>query len=92
MNADGSNPVKLTPDDGSADYIASWAPGGDRILFMNDVTGDAELFVINVDGTGPLNISNQPTFEITGAQAWGRERPDLAARLRHPTRRLGPHE
>lgn len=70
MNADGSNPVRLTRDDGRADYIPSWSPGGDRIVFMNDATG-AELFVINVDGTGLVNISNQPTFEVTGPQAWG---------------------
>lgn len=60
MNADGSDPVNLTPKD-SADPASAWcsrAPSWTRtgqILFMSfrpATGGDIELFVMDSDGTG----------------------------------------
>jgi hypothetical protein len=30
-----------------------------------------EVYVINADGTGAVNISDNDTFEYLGPQAWG---------------------
>jgi Tol biopolymer transport system component len=71
MNADGSDPVPLTADDGGHDVIASWSPAGDRLAFIHIVDPDVEVYVINADGTGAVNISDNDTFEYLGPQAWG---------------------
>ena len=71
MSADGSDPVPLTADDGGHDVIASWSPAGDRLAFIHIVDPDVEVYVINADGTGAVNISDNDTFEYLGSQAWG---------------------
>jgi TolB protein len=60
MNADGTNPVRLTADL-APDGGAVFAPDG-RIVFnrREDVTADSEIWAINVDGTGLVNLSNSP--------------------------------
>jgi Tol biopolymer transport system component len=37
-----------------------WSPDGTRILFSCDVSGDQDVFVVNPDGTGLTNLSNDP--------------------------------
>lgn len=71
MLADGSNAQPLTADDGGSDDAPSWSPAGDRLAFIHSGASDIEVHVINADGTGNLNISNNDTFEFLGRQAWG---------------------
>lgn len=53
--------VRLT-DIPNSDHSPHWSPGGDQIVF-NHYTGEVlEIYVVNVDGTGLQNISNQPTY------------------------------
>ena len=57
VNADGSNPTKLT------DTLASthaWSPDGTKIIFgsVNDSLEPRDLFVMNPDGSGLTNITN----------------------------------
>lgn len=61
MSADGTSPVRLTADL-APDGGAVFAPDG-RIVFNRraDVTADSEIWAINVDGTGLVNLSNSPT-------------------------------
>lgn len=67
MNADGSNPRNLTPKDpgdADADWVSrapSWSMNGQQIYFMSSrpATGlDAEIFVMNTDGTGVTRLTN----------------------------------
>src|SRR5262249_23595653 len=54
VNADGSNPAKLTD---TLAYTHAWSPDGTKIIFGNDqYSGD--LFVMNPDGSGLTNITN----------------------------------
>lgn len=66
MNADGGDPVNLTPKD-PADAASAWcsrAPSWTRtgqILFMSSrpaTGGDVELFVMNPDGTGLQRLTS----------------------------------
>ena len=69
MDADGSNQHCLTnnattdkkiniklPEDRSP----VWSPDNQRIAFVSSQTGRLQIFVINTDGSNPLNVSNTP--------------------------------
>jgi len=67
MNADGSNPVNLTPKnpgDLDSDWVSrapSWSTTGRQIYFMSlrPSTGlDVEVFIMNSDGSGVVRLTN----------------------------------
>jgi TolB protein len=62
MNADGSNRTELTTGPVEDDSPA-WSPDGTRIAFSRSpIEGgeNAQVFVINVDGSGLKNLTNDP--------------------------------
>ena len=70
MGSDGSDLVRLT--DGVTDTNARWSPDGQRILFarfLDPAEGgtDFELFVINSDGTGLTQLTDNAAFSTTDA-------------------------
>ena len=70
MNADGSNVVRLTYDVGVDPSVADpdWAPDGSRIVFTCEVeSGNADICRINVDGTGLVRLTHEPTPEFEPA-------------------------
>jgi Tol biopolymer transport system component len=70
IDADGTNDVQLT--DYTADFNG-WAPDG-RITFNSAVNGSQELYLINPDGTGRVNLTNTPNSqELRGL--WVRSEP-----------------
>jgi Tol biopolymer transport system component len=70
IDADGTHDVQLT--DYSADFNG-WAPDG-RITFNSAVSGSQELYLINPDGTGRVNLTNTPNSqELRGL--WVRSEP-----------------
>jgi TolB protein len=50
MNADGSNPVRLTNHE-LIDTSPTWSPSGSHIAFISDRAGGPQLYVIGADGT-----------------------------------------
>ena len=65
MNADGSEPLNLTPDPG-ADSDPVWSPDGRRIAF---VRGQREIYVMNADGSGQRRLARHATTSCS-APAW----------------------
>lgn len=58
MNADGSELTQLTTDGGAQ---PAWSPDGHRITFAGPGVGGAlDVFIINTDGTGLVNLTNSP--------------------------------
>ncbi|NKB65589.1 MAG: hypothetical protein GKR89_00885 [Candidatus Latescibacteria bacterium] len=72
MDADGGNPVRLTDNAGNDD-VPSWSPDGTRIVFHSDREAnrtpccdifagndwnDTEIYVMNADGSDPINLTN----------------------------------
>lgn len=58
-----TNPINLTNAPAAQESDAWFSPDGTRIAFRSDRTGNNEIFVMNVDGSNPINLSNGPAFE-----------------------------
>ena len=73
INADGSNPRRLTNSPGS-DQFPAWSPDGTRIAFSSDRDGSPSLegrdiYVMNAaDGLGLVRLTDDPAYD-TGP-AW----------------------
>ncbi len=52
MNADGSNPVRLTNLPETVQASPAWSPDGTRIAFVSDGGGTSTLRIVNADGSG----------------------------------------
>jgi dipeptidyl aminopeptidase/acylaminoacyl peptidase len=46
-----------------------WSPDGTRIAFQASRDGNAEIYVMNADGTGQTNLTNNPASESVPAWA-----------------------
>ena len=78
--------TKLTPDTTSASDPA-FSPDGSRIAFVSQRDGNAEIYVMNADGTASTRITNDP-------QADGRPSftPDGQAVVFHSARTAGKQQ
>ncbi|MBV8541025.1 MAG: PD40 domain-containing protein [Pseudonocardiales bacterium] len=58
MNADGTNPTRLTTDGLSDQPVIS--PDGKRIAFRCPRNSHYQICVMNADGTNPIDLTNDP--------------------------------
>jgi TolB protein len=59
MDPDGGNQRRLTDND-LLEAAPAWSPDGTQIAFFAGETADAtNVYVVNADGTGTVNITNQ---------------------------------
>jgi Tol biopolymer transport system component len=71
MDADGSDPIRLT-DNPAIDRDAAFSPGGGRIAFVSERDGNSEVYVMNADGSNQTRLTNntaedfQPAFSPDG--------------------------
>lgn len=59
MAADGTAGTNLTPA-GSRDFFVTnpWSPNGEKILFISDRSGSYDLWMMNADGTDPVQVTD----------------------------------
>lgn len=62
---DPGSAIQLTNLTGSSLVYPSWSPDGERIVFASDDDGDLELFIINADGTGQTQITNNTGLDTS---------------------------
>jgi Tol biopolymer transport system component len=62
MNADGSNPVRLT-NNLAVDAAPSWSPDGTKIVFNTQRDGLVLVYVMNANGSNPVNITQSTTLD-----------------------------
>lgn len=71
--ADG-NETRITSD-GAADYDPVWSPGNNRLAFVSDRTGNGDVYLLNLDGSGETRLTlnegdfdKHPSWSPTGDQ------------------------
>ena len=63
MNADGSGVKALTENTSGDNLFPIWSPDGTKLLFNSSRDGDMDVYVMNVDGSNPINLTNDPVDE-----------------------------
>jgi serine/threonine protein kinase len=58
MDADGSNPQRLTDNDAD-DADPAWSPDKERIAFESERDGNPEIYIMNADGSNPQRLTFQ---------------------------------
>ncbi len=67
INADGTGLTLLTAR--GSNLMPTWSPDGARIAFCAGRDGNNEIYVMNADGSGQTNITNNPASDCD--PAWG---------------------
>jgi Tol biopolymer transport system component len=57
MRTNGSNILRLT-DSAGVDDDPVWSPDGRQIAYESDTDGDFDVWVMNVDGSGAVNLTD----------------------------------
>ena len=57
MNADGSDPTRLTDND-AWDSQPAWSPDGAQIAFASARDGNYEIYLMPADGSNPVNLTH----------------------------------
>lgn len=70
MNADGSNPIRLTSNAYEAQY-PDWSPDGSRIAFTIVKAGQFDIYLMNADGSGLRQLTH-----AVGEDNWPEWSPD----------------
>ena len=75
IGAAGGTPVNLT-NHPALDMCPAWSPDGSRIAFASDRDGQAELYLMNSDGSGLVRVTQGVGF--VGHPAWSPDGAQLA--------------
>jgi Tol biopolymer transport system component len=66
INADGTNPMKLTSHS-AGDTSPAWSPDGTRIAFSSDRGGDQDIYVMDCDGGNVKRLAAFPGWDALPA-------------------------
>lgn len=67
INPRGNNLVNLTENNPDFNGFASWSPDGKRIAFTSDRDGNNEIYIMDVDGSNPIRLTNNPAEDSVPA-------------------------
>lgn len=60
IDTDGTNLYQLTNGENSYNEHPVWSPDGKMIAFWSNRTGNFEIFAVRTDGSGLVNLTNNP--------------------------------
>jgi Tol biopolymer transport system component len=75
MNADGSQPTRLTWSAGD-DFFPAWSPDGQEIAFASKGMGFLQIYVMNADGSQPTRLTYTQADQL--APAWSPDGKKIA--------------
>ena len=75
MLSDGSDPLPLT-DYPADDWISSWSPDGNQIVFESKRDGNYEIYVMNADGKNQQRLTDHPAHD--GFPSWSPDGTQIA--------------
>jgi Tol biopolymer transport system component len=84
MNSDGTNPVNLTDTLPEVMSVANptWSPDGTKIAFNSgpwaEFRGRSGIYVMDADGTNPVNITSPKTPNLSGSPVWSPDGTKMA--------------
>ena len=66
MNADGSEPTRLTSNE-VTDNVPSISPDGTKVAFTSDRAGSQDIWVMGIDGSNPTQLTSDAGIELQPA-------------------------
>lgn len=51
--------------DRAHNFLSTWSPDGQKLAFMSPRDGNAEIYVVNKDGSGLRRLTNHPSSDVT---------------------------
>lgn len=82
LNADGTGFVNLAPDPLPGIYVdrdPSWSPDGTRIAFSSSRSGARHLWIMNADGSAPVQVIPNTTTRTERNTVWSPDGAFIAA-------------
>ena len=76
VDADGSGAAAPLAENPAFDSAPAFSPDGTKIAFMTGRDGDYEVFVMDSDGTDPVNITNNDSYDA--APSWSPDGSKIA--------------
>lgn len=79
VNSDGSGQAVVTEEAASRDFTVNtfgWRSDGRQIVFVSERDGNAEIYAIEIDGTGLTNLTNNPADDVY--PSWSPDGPRIA--------------
>ncbi|NUP99309.1 MAG: PD40 domain-containing protein [Armatimonadetes bacterium] len=67
IDADGTDPVKITPDNQGPDFFPKVSPDGTRIAYATGQGGQFDVWVMNIDGTARRQLTFDQAVDTTPA-------------------------
>ncbi len=74
VRRDGSGAVNLTPDSDTNEAFPDFAPDGRRIVFRSLRNGNADIYLMNADGTGARRLTRHEATDTMPAFSSGGDR------------------
>jgi Tol biopolymer transport system component len=65
MNADGTNQKKRSRGPAMVFATPGFSPDGSKIAFHTNRDGNFEIYEMRTDGTGQVNLTNNPAADFT---------------------------
>jgi len=73
----GGEVVQLTNSPWT-ETLPAWSPDGSKILFTGELDGDGDIYVMNADGSDPVNLTNSPGGDAAWVGAWSPDGAKIA--------------
>src|SRR6266542_3379039 len=70
IKPDGSDLTELTTTD---DYLPRWSPDGSRIVFERRTYPGSDIWVMNADGSNPVNLTSSSATYVNDWPAFSRD-------------------